>query len=158
VTTKTVIAVRGQPDSGKSTAITLAYNEIAKAGTIIYSNPRLDATELKEVLELDGVIVGFASAGDKPDRLKRMLCFLLDHDCVVIVCAARLNRYGQPAHKTVDVVKQFCEDNGFKIKWIDKDRDRNDQADANRKVAAMIVEQVREAINALIHAGTTSRR
>jgi KaiC/GvpD/RAD55 family RecA-like ATPase len=149
---KTIIAVRGQPDSGKTTAITLAYEELAKTARIIYSNPRYDATELKEVFEIDGMILGFASSGDKPDRLERTLRFLLKYDCVVIVCAARLNRCAEPVHKTIKAVEQFSEENEFTLEWIDEARDWNHRNSQNNQLAAKIVAKVKKAINALAFA------
>jgi KaiC/GvpD/RAD55 family RecA-like ATPase len=151
---KTVIAVRGQPDSGKTTTITLAYETLAKGGRSIYSKPRYDARELKEVLEIDGVIVGFATSGDKPDRLERTLRFLLEHGCVVIVCAARLNRSGEPVHKTIVTVEEFCEENEFELEWFYKVRNRNQAEIANSQVAAEVVAKIRRVINALTSVGS----
>lgn len=153
---KKIIAVRGKPDSGKTTAITLAHDELARSGRSIYSNPRYDATELKEVLEIDGVIVGFASSGDKPDRLERTLRFLLEYDCVVLVCAARLNRSGEPAHKTIDAVVHFSDDNGFVLEWIDKARDWNHRDAENSRAGAEIVVKVRKAVRELVPAGSAA--
>jgi hypothetical protein len=143
---KTIIAIRGQPNSGKTTAIKLAHRDLSKAGKSVYSNARYDSTELKEILEIDGVNVGFASAGDMPDRLDRILRFLLEKGCVVIVCAARLNRWGEPTHKTIDAVEQFSRENGFDLEWIDKRRKLSDKENANRAVADEIVAKVRTAI------------
>jgi hypothetical protein len=143
---KTIIGVRGRPDSGKTAAITAAYGELSRLGEIIYSNPRYDATELTEVLEIEGVIVGFASSGDKPDRLERTLHFLLGYHCVVIVCAARLNRSAEPIHKTIDVVDQFASENEFRVQWIGKSRNWANRESADRAVAEEIVAKVREAI------------
>ena len=61
--TETIVAVRGQPDFG----ITLAHGELKRLGESICSNPRYDATEIKEIMVIDGENVGFVNAGDKPD-------------------------------------------------------------------------------------------
>lgn len=145
---KSVIAVRGKPNSGKTTVISIAHRGLAELARSIYSNPRHDATELKEVLEIEGVLIGFASAGDKPDRLTRMLRFLVDQGCVIIVCAARLSRSGAPLHKTIDAVKQFCTENEFDLEWIEKHRDEKRQEVANDGVATEIIAKVRKAITA----------
>jgi hypothetical protein len=143
---KKLIAIRGRPDSGKTKAITLAHGELKAEGSCAYANPRYDATELKEIWVIEGVRVGFASAGDKPDRLKGTLRLLHENGCVVIVCAARLNRDGEPLHKTVEVVEQFCVDYGFDLGWIDKPRNRDGCDRANQAVADDIVAKVWAAI------------
>ena|SRR5258706_15582943 len=142
---KTIIGVRGQPDSGKTTVIIRAHGELSKGGKCVYSNPRGDGREIKEVLEIDGVHVGFVSAGDKPDRLAGSLRFLLRKGCVVIVCA-RLNRSGEPVHGTIEAVEQFSRDNGFNPEWIDKRRQSRDRDKADREVADEIVAKVHAAI------------
>lgn len=143
---KTIICVRGQPNSGKTSGITLAHEMLLSEGESIYSNTRADAAELKEVVEIDGVLIGFASAGDKPDRLARSLRFLLSKGCVVIVCAARLNRSGEAVHSTIDAVERFARENDFTRKWIDKERCDHDRDNADRELADEIVARVRGAI------------
>src|SRR4051794_20044590 len=144
--TRTIIGVRGQPNSGKTKAIRLAHEALADEGQNLSFNTRYDASELKEVLEIDGVLVGFASAGDNAERLQRTLEFLREHNCRVIVCAARLNRSAQPFHGTIEVVERFGRQSGFKVDWIDKLREQSEYESANRDVAEEIVAKVHLAI------------
>src|SRR5687768_4517091 len=124
---KTIIAVRGQPDAGKTSSIKLAYNELLREGSAMDFNPRWDANELKAIVAIDGALVCFASAGDQPERLERTLRFLLAKGCIVIVCAARVGRTGEPYHRTIDVVDHFAREQGFDVDWISKLREPQDQ-------------------------------
>ena len=73
---RTIFALFGIGDSGKTTTISLVYNHFRQQGaTVIYGGDyarrrQKGATEIKgAVLEIDGVLVGFASPGDRPDIL-----------------------------------------------------------------------------------------
>jgi hypothetical protein len=143
---KAIIGVRGQPNSGKTTSIKLAYKELSQEGNIVYSNSRSNATELKNVLAIHGVLVGFASAGDVAARLPGMLKFLLDQGCLVIVCAARLGTNGKSSHKTIDAVERFADEYAFSLNWISKSRKPDDSENENREAAEKIALEVRTAV------------
>jgi hypothetical protein len=64
------------------------------------------------VLEIDGVLVGFASPGDRPDILLPLLEALIERGCIIIVCATH-TRGG-----TVEVVREFGRQ-GFQVEWIE---------------------------------------
>jgi hypothetical protein len=145
---KTIIVLRGQPDSGKTAAITLAHRKLSKQGESVSYNKRTDANEIKAILPIDGVYVGFASGGDIPDRLQRSLQFLYAKGCAVIVCAARLDRDTQPFHMTIAVVNQFAKDNNFDVVPIDKFREEDADArkQVDRQTAKKIIADVRKAV------------
>jgi thymidylate kinase len=103
---KTIIAVRGIHDSGKTTSIGLAYKKLEKEGTVIVA-PRESRETRSAVLEIDGVKVGFWSVGDVEELLEEGVDPLIDAGCAVIVCAAR-SRGG-----TVEYVKSL--ESQFKI-------------------------------------------
>ena len=141
---KTVIAVRGVSDSGKSTSIRLAYDELKKDATVI--NPGEPARERPKgppevkgaILEIDGVLVGFASPGDKAEILRPYLEDLKTKGCTVIVCAT--HTWGG----TVRLVESLQPE--FVVDWTDKASPQVNHADGNRKTADVIIEKVRRAV------------
>lgn len=91
---RTIIALWGIGDSGKTTTISLVYDHFRQQGaTVIHGGDytrrrQKGAREIKgAVLEIDGVLVGFASPGDRPDILLPLLEALVERGCIIIVCA-----------------------------------------------------------------------
>ena len=143
---RTVFALFGIGDSGKTTTISLVYNHFRQRGaTVIYGGDyarrrQKGATEIKgAVLEIDGVLVGFASPGDRPDILLPLLEALIERGCIIIVCATH-TRGG-----TVEVVRERGRQ-GFQVEWIEKACRQADHDDGNRKKANEIIEKVRAAV------------
>jgi hypothetical protein len=144
---RTLFALSGIGDSGKTTTISLVYNHFRQQGArVIYGGDHArrrlkGATEIKgAVLEIDGVLVGFASPGDRPDILLRLLEALIERGCILIVCATH-TRGG-----TVEVVGEFGRQ-GFKVELIKKGCPQVDHDDGNQKKAKEIIEKVRGAID-----------
>ncbi len=142
----TIFALWGIGDSGKTTTISLVYNLFRQQGaTVIYGG---DTTRHREkgareirgaVLQIDGVLVGFATPGDRPDILLPLLEALIERGCIIIVCATH-TRGG-----TVEVVRELGQQ-GFQVEWIEKACQQVDHDDGNRKKANEIIEKVREAV------------
>lgn len=143
---RTIFALWGIGDSGKTTTISLVYHHFRQQGaTVIY---RGDPTRHRQkavreikgaVLEIDGVLVGFATPGDRPDILQPLLDTLIERGCIIIVCATH-TRGG-----TVEVVREL-ERQGFRVEWIKKACQQADHDDGNRKKANEIIEKVRAAV------------
>ena len=98
---RTIFGLFGIGDSGKTTTISLVYNHFRQEGaTVIYGGDyarrrQKGATEIKgAVLEIDGVLVGFASPGDRPDILLPLLEALIERGCIIIVCASAMPDQG----------------------------------------------------------------
>jgi len=143
---RTIIALWGIGDSGKTTTISLVYNHFRQQGaTVIYGGDytrrrQKGAGEIKgAVLEIDGVLVGFASPGDRPDILLPLLEAPVERGCIIIVCATH-TRGG-----TVKVVRELGQQ-GFQVEWIEKACQQLDRDDGNRKKANEIIKKVREAV------------
>lgn len=139
---KTIIAVCEVKDAGKTTSIRLAYEELEKDA----SEKRPDQRSRKEVrgaiLVIDGVIVGFASAGDRPDYLEKDLVHLIKAGCAVIVCATHTSR--SMTYKLVERLASEAQP-PFEAVWFQKDHDI-DHLSGNRKTAKQIVAAVGKAI------------
>jgi hypothetical protein len=110
---RTVIALRGKSNSGKSSTIRLAYQRLSQEGMRV--RPASTRMEIRgAILELNGVKVGFVSLGDLAEILEGYFGFLMSEGCVVIVCATR--SYGG----TVEFVQGLESD--YNIVWVEKER------------------------------------
>ena len=94
---KTMIALWGISELGKSTTIRLAYDDLRKdlPEEDIVKSPGRTRKNLNvngAILKIDGVLVGFASQGDNPEVLEKFLMPLIAAGCVVIVCATHTRR------------------------------------------------------------------
>ena len=82
---RTLIAVWGPSNVGKTTAIRLAYDELRFTEGVLTVDPGYRAR--KEVrgaiLEIDGVKIGFASPGDTAEVLESYLSELTECDVIV---------------------------------------------------------------------------
>jgi hypothetical protein len=143
---RTIFALFGIGDSGKTTTISLVYNHFRQQGAkVIYGGDttrhrQKGAREIRgAVLEIDDILVGFATPGDRPDILLRLLEALIERGCIIIVCATH-TRGG-----TVEVVREF-ERQGFKVERIEKACPQMDHDDGNQKKAKEITEKVRGAV------------
>jgi hypothetical protein len=140
---RTLIALRGWKDSGKSTTLGIAYQELLNSygGREIRSGRHhADSRDLRgAILEIDRVRVGFVSAGDLARILERCFDLLVREGCLVIVCAAR--SYGESA----DFVERQEPD--YRVVWIEKARNAAaDQDRGNRETAGEMVRAVRSAV------------
>src|SRR6266566_6045300 len=138
---KTIIALRGVSDVGKTSTIRLAYNDLCEKFRCIDPGRPARKEVRRAILEIDGVMVGFASPGDKPDILQGHLVPLLDAGCAVIVCATHTAR-----SRTVDVVNRLANEHGFDVVWIEKDDGGADHDTANRQKADESIAEVLKAV------------
>lgn len=136
---KSIIAVRGPANVGKTTTIRRAYEELRREGRCI-DQGRLFSTEvIAAIWEIDGVKVGITSNGDLPEDLEENLARLLAAGCIVIVCATRTKG------GTVKLVERLDKEASFHPDWIEKRADA-DHDSGNRQKATVIVEKVHKAI------------
>jgi hypothetical protein len=134
----------GVSNLGKTTTIRLAYEDmknqypIRKDGRFTRNGQEINGA----ILEIDGVLVGFAGKGDRPDILEDYLLPLIEAGCVVIVCATH-TRGG-----TVETVERLAAqaEPPFKFVRIEKACKQVDHADGNRKKADEIITEIRRAV------------
>lgn len=142
---RTMLALWGISNVGKTTTIRMVYEELrAEADTICITPGLLARKEVKAaILEIDGVLVGFASQGDFAEILRERLEPLIEAGCSVILCATH-TRGG-----TVDIVTELAEssDPPYKLVWIRKSHGQADEQAANRQGARKIIAEIRKAIS-----------
>lgn len=106
---KTIFALQGPGNAGKTTTIRMAYMMCRPSDTPVCDDFVAD-DDFICTLNLNGVKVGFASGGDWPSAVKGALDKLVE--CQIIVCATR-TRGG-----TVTEVNKFTRKHECKTYWI----------------------------------------
>jgi hypothetical protein len=94
---KTIIAVWGPKNAGKSSSIHRAYEElIQRPGSKRIAHERVGEVKRQPkgnwevelmIWEIDGVKVGFSSPGDTEGRIRENLEYLIGEKCTIIICA-----------------------------------------------------------------------
>ena len=140
----TIIALRGRPNSGKSTTLKLVFEQLQSEGDLVWQDTHR-YVETVAVVKVGDVKVGIVSIGDVADLLNKLLQDVMKRGCLVIVCACRRNNSGSDS-KTVQVVKR-CEP-GYSIVWIDKEQTatESDQREANKRSCNEVLRAVKKVI------------
>jgi len=139
---RTIVAVRGVANLGKSASIKKTYQLLKSA----YPNAIFDeivvSTDITIIIAINGVKIGIESQGDPNRRLFSSLNRFVQAGCKVIVCATRSRG------KTVEAVNDLA--NQYQITWFDKQNEPNAHAQdaANDAMAKKIFKAVQSAINA----------
>ena len=143
---RTIVALQGASNKGKTESIRLAYERLLEEGAKVIRHPRRTITRdvRQAILEIDGVQIGFASAGDAVKVLERDLPPLFEAECSVILCARHT-----PRSETFAFVERLALQYGYQIVPIKKERVAFVNAErANLETADSIVRQIRAAIEA----------
>jgi hypothetical protein len=130
---RTLIVLRGRANSGKTTTINLAWEQLAHLPGVTVLRHRGGWVEIRgAILEINGVLVGIVSVGDLARLLEGFLDELIARGCVVIVCATR------SSGGTVGVIDRL-EQQGWQVMTIEKDRNpAEDQERADEIVEAVL--------------------
>ena len=110
---KELIAVWGVANVGKTKSIKRAYKKLRDA------YPDAEVEEFWVGADITVVIakIGIESRGDPlGDKLRESFRRFAEIGCQLIICATRT--YGS----TCKVVREFCETDGYEVKWIEKRR------------------------------------
>lgn len=140
---RTMIALWGISNTGKTTTIRRVYDTLRMEGRVIDPGRPTRKEVRAAILEIDGVKVGFASPGDIAEILEENLEPLITAGCVVIVCATH-TRGG-----TVETVRQFATqaNPAYKLVWIKKEYRQTDHDNWNQQKAGEIIAEVRKAVS-----------
>ena len=141
---RTLIALWGVTNSGKSTTLNYAHEELLECDGVIEIRSGKRRPGSKDIrnalLEKDGVTIGILSIAEPPRKLKEKL-EALAKECDVIVCATRSDG------ETVTAVESM-KDEGFTLHWIEKKKSASvaERERDNRKEAKEVVRAVIEAV------------
>lgn len=92
---KIILIISGSENKGKSESVKNIYNHFNNLpGKNIINDFKADneekGWEIKSIIEINGVRIGFESEGDPGSRLTlELLKDFFNHDCDLIICAAR---------------------------------------------------------------------
>lgn len=135
---RTVIALRGKKNSGKTTTIKKVFEQLKKTAEKVERDHKIQKEIRAIILVIDGVKVGFVSVGEPAWRLNEYLRDLFRYGCKVVICATR--SFGD----TVEVVEALRR---YKHVWIEKERSpASTQERGNAQNADAIIKQVKHAI------------
>jgi hypothetical protein len=141
----TLIEVKGQQRTGKTTACVKAWNRLYKRYIPVTRGGGW--IEIKGgILEVDGIRVGFMTKSEPPSALQNELEHLRDEGCRVIVCAS--HRAGTLADQEVE---RFCQNFVWQRVPILTSRNLNEdeQAADNDRIAGKVVDAVLTAVKRL---------
>lgn len=149
---KHIIAVRGDENVGKTTAIKKVYQLLRKtypdAFVTIFpgsnENPEEKTCDMDVIMYINETFIGIASRGDPQCGLDRKLeAFRTHHPpCGVIVCATRTK-----GKTTVGAVKEMESEYGYSVKWVEKPRDERNRDKKNDECASDIIEQIKQLLS-----------
>jgi len=135
---RTIIALKGRSNSGKTTSIRILHQLLLKNGfMLVRSNFDKNASDFLSIFSKNGKLIGVTSVGDTYDLVKGRLREMIDEDCDVCVCACRsYDHKTKPG--TLGAIKEFV---GHSCHFIDKaiDDDPKTQPLSNRDDAEGIL-------------------
>ena len=139
---KTLIAVRGVANRGKSTSIKESYLLLKRAYPKANVEELFIGEDITIIITINGMKVGIESQGDPNSRLFKSLPHFVEMGCHVIICATRTSG------KTVDLVNEFAD--RYTINWLDKSSVPNghEQEAANTVAARKILALAKSALDA----------
>lgn len=129
---KTVFAIWGQAQQGKSDTvkriaqeIIAAYSEaITSPETISYSN------DIQVIIRIGKIKIGIESQGDPNSRLFSSLKMFSSANCDIILCSTRTSG------ATVHAVKSLQSSHGYEIVWVTNHRSKEKNQNALNDISA----------------------
>ena len=141
---KKLIAIRGDKNSGKTTSIRKAFEQLKAVYPDAHIGPSRGRVEVTAIIKINGVKVGIESRGDLARIIASSLNEFEKAGCKIIVCACRLSGM------TLSAVCDFTEAHYFDVEWIDKEKgpigNQAAHETANNTMAAQIVSAVQAAL------------
>ncbi len=140
---KTLLALRGAGNRGKSTTLRMLIDMVKSAYPSAILEEKRFKIDITIVITIGKKKVGIETQGDPNSRLEESLKRFVEIGCKVIVCASRT--YGQ----TVEIVSKAAE-SGYNIRWFEKAQDRvpGERAAANMAIAKQLYAALEVALGA----------
>ncbi len=139
---RTLIALRGVANCGKSVTIKKAYHLLKEAYPRASVEELFVGADITIIMTIKGTNLGIESQGDPNSRLSKSLKRFVELGCKVIICATRTS--GLTYEAVSNLASQYM------ITWLDKLKTPTvqEQEAANEVVAKEIFEEAQSAINA----------
>ncbi len=145
----TIFVLQGKSNTGKTQTIKEIYNllhsQYFNTETTDYITPvapdfDIFGVDIRTILKINNINIGFESQGDPNSRLEDSLKFFIEKECKIIICGARTRGM------TNDWIKQYS--NSFEIQWIEKIISKKDNEILdNQKQAEDIVKKINTLID-----------
>ena len=104
---KTIIALKGKANSGKTTTITILHDRLLDNGYELKISDINEKVDFSSVFTKNNKIVGITSSGDTYDIVYNKLTELIKNNCIICVCACRTkDLFG---HGTNAAINEFTE-------------------------------------------------
>lgn len=151
---KTIIAIKGLEDNGKTSSIIKIFDDLIKENTqneILfrsepYSNDNKDFHAVIICTFIEKKIkIGIASAGDPDSNQLDCLKKNIEHDCDIIICASRTRG------ETVTNVKEIAKMTNYDLIWT-SNYNYAGEKDKNQELIGILNAQFSQAIIILIKA------
>ena len=122
---KTVIVVKGETNSGKTSSIKIAYEKLIENERPIQTVEFkfIDCCDFRSVLILLNHRIGFLSYGDEYKKLKQHITALKESQCSIIICACSVKEMGDDEAETCKAISSLEPE--YEIKFIDKPRSKH---------------------------------
>ncbi|MDO6431525.1 hypothetical protein Q4E93_13050 [Flavitalea sp. BT771] len=111
-----LFALWGLAGTGKTTTLKLIAREILHQFPAASANISLDPIPNgdidKIIIVIGSIKIGITTKGDPNSDLDKRLQFLIDEDCIIVLCATRTSG------ATVGIVEAFERANNFRATWV----------------------------------------
>lgn len=136
---KTIIALRGKGNSGKTTTIRILHDLLLTNGyTQVRSNFRIDSGDFIAIFKKKNKLVGVTSSGDTYDLVHDRLQEMVDEDCKICVCACRtFDRVPPGTNAAILEFQNYV--NEFIEKTVDES---NRQSTTNSRDAKILLDRI----------------
>lgn len=136
-----VIALRGEPNCGKTEALRIVHNKMLDKGfTQVFNKYKdLGNTDFLDILEFNGNVIGIVSQGDyahsagEAVSVKRHLEMLKQEGVDIAICACSTGAAKEKIKKAID---------DYQGQYIDKKKAESDYGKENHLFAELVVNQL----------------
>jgi len=139
---KTVIALWGAANIGKTTTLKIVHKNLLKLSTDKLLKFSINNSDIREIFIINGLKVGIETQGDPNSRLAESLNIFQQQGCEVIICATRTR--GKTAELVGELKTKYnLSWRGHSVVSLEKQR-----KESNRSIAKLIINEAKENIYA----------
>ena len=136
---KHIIALQGNPNTGKSTTIAICYDKMIENGYTPLRKRRSDSYDFSVIFLKGNLKIGITSYGDTPTLILLKVNIFIQAGCDIIICACRGN---DSTKETVENIPVYTKD--FVIKTEIKDESLHKVS--NERDAGILFKKIEECM------------